>query len=1454
MGTVGDVTLGESWSLDKGLTAATDYHGTIGVATDPEGAVTFLDLSASPLFDAFPGTFRVNHRQHVIMRLDQYVAARLVWPDDPQGVSLTLIESGVHGGSLTVPHVPDGVTCDFQTHDDDGALRPVADWALTPAEDGVHDLLTWPNPTLTGHTAWLAFEFHRDTRNDGRFALGIRDGLLCGLPGDPLAGSVIVGSAYFTDTAHPAVTAGALPLRYRPYAPADALAYPNAWTLATRLSAPAAGQRALLTLGTESAALLLATGENGNEIVLRRTDGTAAEELFRVTLTDAQSTMHTFGLVRDGATLTAYLDGAFLCERPLPEGWAPGPGLRVGDLPEALQSLATPVAPEEGGAIDYLRLYPGTSSDAAMRDLADRTPAVLRNRRYIRDINGENFWWVAKDAWLDEATGARVDQPAEGATCLIRLAAGENSIQVNVERDAEHHFYSPDRTYAALHIEPQGGVTAPATLRIVPYGVTQPERDASGATNPDWVRQSTFCHWTTDPAENTEGNRTGFRYGRLRFTGGAGDPVHGDSHAAAVLFPGGNVELSRTYDGDFAWDEASTYIYPSPDYATPDGNYKRYICVQFGYRTYTVTWGPGSGVEGIFDAGACHFSPSAEIVVKTTTAGEQTFKESTRRSGYYHKQLNPKQELFTWHKEDSRYTTSESQSDGRTPVAPVSTLRLVAGPSLTRGRGGEAATCRLTGPVVIENVRASGGRDCVPGNATDADQAAPDVWVPSAGANSMQLPSWVFSDATRAEAQGGEANADGKANGLFARYTPTAGRLYLDCTQRHVSGDFRNQDWYLHGYKGTAGATPATAYDYLHATAFRIRLAANDNNRDGVTLTLNHLPDAPVETFVVEDATPPGTDATPTLALTLQGAEPLPVRTIITGARLDISNAGGKPALDLCPDGIPAPVHGGTGGRGALILGNATIDWDFGAIGSVPRLEVAEGRTLTLKGPQDLQASGTALVAQAGATLAQVGPDPLRGTDVELGEGATLAFQAAGEEGLALSGELLLSGSGATLRGSAAKAGATPGFSATGGIRAAQSGAVLTVDTPDAWHLRTAKMTGEGLGLTKTGPGAVEIRDTVAPTLSGPVRVEGGTLRVAKQSPAKGTPIGAHGLHVEVGATLAANDAREGEGWLLADLPAGATLSGGGTVAGGLVRLANGATYRANLGEALTADGFVPADPDATADIRVDLPEGYGADTPFLVAERIEPDPTATPAAANVRRHLRALRDGAIWDTVAAQRGGRTEYAARQASIIPTPELAATHPDLAGNLWETAIHDGLLDLSRFRNAPYVGDSRGLTRATTRTLSAAEIGHVLTCFSGVLAFSDGAAEDDVRYVDAQGLRVAYEFGISRVADVEVGGQPFTVVEIALRHALPETFPELAGRTLPEADFRDGVRVALATHDATGAKRLLGEADGVVEVTDLTGREPGVCPTPGRRFLRLPPGHATLQAIALPPAEE
>ncbi len=106
---------------------------------------------------------------------------------------------------------------------------------------------------------------------------------------------------------------------------------------------------------------------------------------------------------------------------------------------------------------------------------------------------------------------------------------------------------------------------------------------------------------------------------------------------------------------------------------------------------------------------------------------------------------------------------------------------------------------------------------------------------------------------------------------------------------------------------------------------------------------------------------------------------------------------------------------------------------------------------------------------------------------------------------------------------------------------------------------------------------------------------------------------------------------------------------------------------------------------------------------------------------------------------------------------------------------------------------------------------------------------------MRYVDAQGLRVAYEFGISRVVDVEVDGQPFTVVEIALRHALPETFPELAGRTLPEADFRDGVRVALATHDATGAKRLLGEADGVVEVTDLTGREPGVCPTPGRRFL-------------------
>ena len=1419
-GARGTVLLGGGWLSEGGKTLADAaaitgaYSGTLGFTAGTAESPKTIDFSTVVGFATLGMAFRVNDYQHIIMRLDQYADATIRWPANPKGVTLTLIESGAYGGSVEIPHVPDGVTLAFHAYPEAGGSGTTEKdgWQIAANEDGVNDTLTWEKPVFSGAGAWFDVEFNRSSANIGWFTLRnqtgteVANGMLRGDTDD--AGQVVMTDpSLFVPVAHPADDHGGLPLRYCPYVSTDSLDYPDVWSVAVRLTAPAAKRTCILALGgnyaqgdatDETFALVFATGETNDEIVLWKFDGVGdaavpnadTEPLFRVRLAEAQAALHLFSVVCDGQTLTLYMDGAYLNQITLPEGTRLAPGLQVGRQlggsarPEGITAFAQDVdsrglAAEQEGVIDYIRFYKGALTDEAMQELADRTPYVRENLRYVRKVPAAGYTddegkhipecWIQAGAWLEQTwdgaqwvDGDTFDQPAEGAECRLLVAQGTYTIQVNVERQVQafdedgqlvnqgRYFYSPNRNYATLVVAPQEGAGNAGTLHLTPLGVIADEGKDTKEEQP-WEEQVKTCAWYTESADSTAANRTGFRYGRLRFTGGAEDVF-------------------------------------SDDKTIPD----------FHGAGYLLHNASGLWVNGRYDAGACYFSKYAKMELRPNQSGGQS-----------------------------------------------NTLRLVAGMSLTRGVVDEVARWQLTGPVVVEGSAAS---DRVQGHVgVGDDQTSEDVWVPFFTANS----SWKFYDDTRLEANGGTDNADGAKTGLFARGVQTPGRLYLDFTVDEVAKDgaFSKQAWWRYGYHGAedgvetpSGMTPvaASANDFLQAVAFQIRLSKED-----VELTLDDLPDAQVQTFYVEEEANPLGDPLTLRLKTSAAVGPLVIhRMVVAAARLDVSNADpdySGNALSLTPgEGRHVPVHRGpdTAGRGAFIVGDTTMDWDFGAESSVARLEVAPGHTLTFLSGQDFRTYGTTLVVQEGATIHHTSAAPLLGQDVELHEGAIFGFHAeaasqgadVSAEGVVLEGALTLRGS-ATLRASQDEATASarlPHFTAAGGIVAAAPNLKLTVEAPEdvTWHSHTGRLEGEGFGLCKTGPGTVDFYLQTPPSVTGLVDVKAGTLRVAM---AADTPIGAYGLHVEQGATLADNGLMQGSVGTLARIPNGQTLSGTGTIVGGRLRLEQGATYQASAGWALTAEAGIETDSVEGANITVELPEGYVADKPFLVAGREE---------RTVRRRLRSMRENVRWDTVAWIEGGQTSYAARPAKIPAPTDYPGYSPGDAFNVYDDALHGSLVNHYQGNGVAYVGAAQGRTQAKTKCLNASELSDVFYAFSGVYALLPSAQTDAGReWIDAHNLHVAYEFGIDAMAFAQINEEEHVVVRVRVRNALRESFDHLKDVTADaldaEADFRATAALRLA--DAEGT--TLTEA---FEVADLTGTEKTARASaePGVRYLALP----------------
>ena len=655
----------------------------------------------------------------------------------------------------------------------------------------------------------------------------------------------------------------------------------------------------------------------------------------------------------------------------------------------------------------------------------------------------------------------------------------------------------------------------------------------------------------------------------------------------------------------------------------------------------------------------------------------------------------------------------------------------------------------------------------------------------------------------------------------------------------------------------------AQGTDFDHAVAFQIRLDRKVG--DIVTLTLDKVPNANVQTFYVEEAE--GTTGDPlTLALeTKDGVEPLKVwQRVIAAARLDVSNDRKGNALNLRPEaGRHTPIHRGNSDRGAYVVGPTVVDWDFGTESSVPRLEVVPGAELTFAVGQNFRRYGTTLVAQGkdertfpdegsdegptmedmmgGAWIHHASNAPFLGQDIELGEGAYLGFHAEAEaqasaereEGVVLAGKLRLTGN-ATLRADYEHGAAVgenpriPRFIAAGGIHATAPGITLIVDAPTHqvtggatqaadtgkkfvdWNCLTTNLTGTNLHLWKTGPGTVTFFSTEPPSVSGKVTVEEGTLAVTA---AANTPIGAQGLHVKADATLADSGRMVGEGRLLAAIPAGQTLSGGGTVAGAL-GLAPDATYVATQDEHLTVTGGLSVGDGGAADVNVSLPADYVGDTHYLVSGVKE---------RTIRRRFKPTLGDARWDAIAWLEGGRTYYAARKPALPVPGDL--TEDNQTANAWHPGFESLMVNQYQSLGHAYVGATQGRTRAGSARLSASQINDALYAFSGISAFhaADEAETAEGRtYIDAHNFYVAYEFGVSRMAFATVNGEESVVVEVKVQNALADTFGEAfaEGAAAEPAAFRSGTAITLQAVKNGQAESLPTDVT-VKEVANLAG---------------------------------
>lgn len=1337
--------------------AAADYYGTLAFTYQYANTLDF-----SVLRDVIDFPYALDFSQMtqgiITMRLDQYVGATVRWPANCENITFNLIESGAYGGEAVIPTFPGKINFVRYKGDGTGTLEGVPSCVVTPNENGVTSDVTW-NPSFTGQGAWIDVEFDGTSKNTGWFTLKGREGaedadlyngllLGNGKNGDDqivmngTSGQTGYMENMFGATGHP-VSQGAN-FGTRPYVSASSFEYPEQWSAAFRFTTPNKGNTCLVALG--SVYDLIKNDKNSPTRALVFATGTTGNQvvLWDIRGNSSDAMGDPIATIDLANATSAYHVYSVTCDGETVKLYLDGAFLMSYDYKE-----------KDTSNLPYGR---GLQLGALMGGEGQVNGTIWNKCLPVgREYGAEENWWSTQ-------LGTEVYSEDGGVIDYVRFYKGVLT----------------DKAMEELAREAPSIVEDVRFVRDVPGN----SLDWVDYTNNPWTKQV----WTNSTWEVAMDDAT---KQPARF----GEPEEG---AEIVL--------------DVADDVADDEPYTLKVNVTLDKNhlfYKR-------DRLYGALTTQGSGTVRL--------EPCEEWMSKTVTdEGSTDWKYGFLRfTGGKNDSVNGQT--------DSRYLAAyigtPTELDGGVvrlawdgvEIASGKTLQMEAGLSLVRGETAEAVEWQLTGPV--------SGEGSLVGNTDETEaQASEDVWVKAYDDQDM----WTFFDRTQTEANGGTANAGGKENGLFAQGVQTPGRLFLDLTQSAVGdGAFSTQAWYRYGYVGTpatetrSGMAPvvAKAEDFNNAIAFQVKID------EDTTLTLDAVPAASrkglVQTFFVEpDKAPADGAVAPTLSLKSNGTTQLAIqKSVIVRTPLDVSNVSESTRN---PDSLAlargVEIHRGDAMEGkyygAYISGNQTFDWPLG-VSSVPRLEVAPGGLVTLSGPQDLHTYQTVLVVGEGATLRQADAgNTLRAAGLELGEGATFAFKSAatdGGEGAAvmgvqLDGNLTLTGDatlaseaagGKTVFSAAAFCGPVPVEGETWA-----AGATLTLDATDGattWRIPTVDWAN--LGLTKTGPGTVDFSGgaPTPPTVSGPIRVEKGTLRVALAATSiedtgdaeahHGEPgIGHSGLYVATGATLAGTEetASGAANHVLACIPSDQTLSGGGRIEG-LLRLWSGATYDATKEMGMTVRGVV-VDDLTGANVIVKLPETYEKDTVYLTAQRSE---------TMVRRRLYSQVGETRWDTIAKIMGGKTtEYSARPAGV-PVPSAPSTSTD---NVYDTAIADLLTRYYRDYGVAYLGSAEGFTKAKTYALNAGEIGNVLQCFTGVWTFTPYTADDvgDAVYVDAQKLCVAYEFGISRLTIAPLKGDNapgglYVIAEVKVEQALKGAFGENVVGGDQSAAFVPGVSFA------------------------------------------------------------
>ena len=1385
-------TTGEQTVIDSLL--AGGFTGTVGFLMPDYSTLDFEDTQ----LPALPFTLEVQPGQTVVMRLDQYADADILWPENCSNVKLILVEAGPFGGEATLPAWPKDVIFEFHRYDSNGhaALTPNTDYTFGRNDDGITIDLSWQNPVLDGKVAWVDVEFNGDSYNTGWFRIGSANGMLQGVGGFG-TDEILDNNDDFTTTYNPAGE-GVNPRR-QPYIPVNALpAYPDSWSIVARVTAAEFTRTVMLAIGanykdvtggtgddfSDRDTLVLSTGSMKNHGVggtagadddddlkedtirlwlIRGSDLYGANPalpeayLAQASLPQVTEMPHLYTITYDNRHIQVYVDGHCLMDTTLPEDINLGPGLQIGKLMGGANidgdhlsiggDLAEQFKPVDNiagdGTVDFIRIYRGVLSDTAIDRLVRENPYIHKdpggsagNHHDVRYVRVINGG--ADEPWVQEGAWQRQHLSLGGDLVWTSDARysepAEGSIVVIQCGDGN----------ATLRVNTQKGGLFPSADRVysmlIVTGKSIDTVAQDEGSNDNWIGGTvTICPYD-DP--NTEQNEWytakeadgAYTYGTLRFSGGAGQRINQGHTAAATFFNNG---------------------YPLAGYIL----------------THAILH--GSVVDLATDG------------VEIRRGVQATFR---------------------------------------------------ADDLITRGFDGEVFVRQLTGPLsgtqFYHYVNPAGnvygyGSVLPNDDITNFDQQTSEfVWVPTF--NNLESE-WKLDDVTR-EYSAVEDRDTGFGStvklpqtGLFVRVAKVPGRLYLELSQSDIlgNGELSAQDWYRYGYKNDEPAgtvshmtpMPMNTGDFGKAVALSIRL------KDGTTKTL--YTDAIANGLTINELTiekpkmPDGTvDATndETLQIIPQDGTDYSLKVmdaVSTDRRLEVYSAQGvgSEASATGADGVKlhAVYDAGTEaylgaklygvGTGEFVAGNSSINHALDG-SSIAHIESVG--TIRFTAAQDL--SATTLAAAEEAIVEQMGEaNGFRAKAMELARGSRFRFASSAatvDEGITLTGDATLEGTGTDAR-------LTP----IAGIAGQAGTETLTLDAAEnaSWKLLNNEV--GGLPLTKTDAGTADIATDLPPN-AGKVDVQEGTLAVATGLAGEHQAVGQKGLNVEEGATL---DATAGtiDTDVLAEIPAGQSVSGLGRIDGTL-RLETGAeldattvpeTNDASLSvRDVQTDGLT-----ALADVGVSLPEATEEGLVFLRSNE-------TTLNWDARARLLAKANGTRWDVFLKYRPDQTtavgtNYLVDVAGLdVPTFPPDEEQPGEGENEWPDEDGDGsdtgdeLGDqIQEGGNA--AGGAEGYTMATTKRLTATDIAHVYDCFGSVWTYArrnNDRASEDYATID---LLMAYEFGISRMAFSEDGKS--IVVEATLRNALKDcpyfTAEQLQGAGDLKPTFLPGVKVDIVGKD-------------------------------------------------------